>query len=132
MNKNEKHEEIVAKLDAASASANIPVRDDTENHVEGPVGSWNTSGTEVAKPTTLERDRYDEQVRNGLPSHGMTPADEVYRRAQKGDETVLGALDDAKAAEAKAAKKNGEDTPVLPVPQTNADRVAQAQDELSS
>lgn len=49
-------EETVAKLDELSAKAEIPVRDDTEGHVEGPEGTWNTSGIEVAKPVALHRD----------------------------------------------------------------------------
>ena len=93
----------------------VPVRDDTEGHVEGPVGTWNTSGTEVAKPVAWERDRYDEQNRNSLRSHGMTAADQAYRLAEQGNEVIV-----------EAVQKAQEETPteVTPLPQNNTTRMA--------
>lgn len=115
---NDAKAEARKALDAKVFGDVLPAIDDTEGHREGPVGTWNTSGTEVAKPEVLERDRYDEQVRNG--SRDVSAKDQAYRAAEAGDEKVLAALADV-----------AKDAPVaVPVPENNVTRAASATAEV--
>lgn len=107
-----------AALDARTMGQVLPERNTTEGHVEGEPGTWNTSGTEVAHPISLERDRYDEQNRNAAPGR-ISDAGLAQRLVEKGDEVVLEAV--------RSAREEGMvEAGVVPMPHSNQTRMAEA------